>query len=523
MKMIRNILYPYYRLWIQKNYIKQLKSLLNISITKDPNSGKVYLINSVDLASDFQSAVEFILALYLTKRGCNVVILYDDLMKHIDRETVIMKYSFQAKNKARFLINKIIANNSKNITFCSYSSLVASVDEIHNVVDDIYKSKPFVYDNINIDEDVESSLIRFVHNGTTVCDSNVKKNHVLRSIFNAVVSIEVAKNSFERYLPKNVISVHTVYSSWGPFMKYFKVKGVEPVQWSKGQAFDNSIFITKWHNRQNSDMYYAWRLRKEKPIDDFEKQVLLDFMDKRFNRTSGFTKYIKGNVSDNAFNIIDKFEKDNTYAIFPNILWDNALTDADTVFNDVMEWLELTIRFLISIDANIIIRAHPAEVSFMKPTISIIDIIKTITPEINYYNKIVFIKAESSISSYWLCERIKAGIIYNGTLGLEMAFKGVPVVFGGAPPYSEYCGLQFPETKAVYFEYIVNPVLVQSNNELNKVQLLTFMYMYFFEFEIRMPFLEDNEWAKLNFSSAKNILNEGHPVLDRIHSFIDVD
>ena len=47
------------------------------------------------------------------------------------------------------------------------------------------------------------------------------------------------------------------------------------------------------------------------------------------------------------------------------------------------------------------------------------------------------------------------------------------------------------------------------------------MYMYFYEFEIKMPFLNDNEWAKLDFSSAKNILKEGHSVLDRIYTFID--
>lgn len=523
MYVLRNILYPYYRLFIQKKYIKQLQIILNLNIAKDNTKGKLYIINSIDLASDFQSAVEFILAMYLTKRGSKVVILYDDLLKHIDRETVIMKYSFLSKNKARYLINKIISKNNKNIEFASYSSLISSggADKINNIAEEIYKNKTYVYNNINIDEDVKSSLIRYIHNGTTDCDSIIKKNHVLSSIFNAIVSIEVAKNSFEKYSPNNVISVHTVYSSWGPFMKYYKNKGVEPIQWSKGQAFEDSIFITKWHNRQNSDMYYAWQLRKEKPINEFEMKVLFSFLEKRFNRASGFTKYIKGNVSDDTVNVINKFEKDNTYAIFPNILWDNALTDADTVFKDVMEWLELTIKYLISIEANIIVRAHPAEVSFMKPTISIIDIIKKITPEINEYSKVVFVKPESSISSYWLIERIKAGIIYNGTLGLEMAIKGVPVVFGGAPPYSEYCGLQFPKTKEDYFEYIINPSLVQSKNQINKKQLLTFMYMYFYEFEIKMPFLNDNEWAKLNFSSAKNILKEGHSVLDRIYTFID--
>jgi hypothetical protein len=523
MSFLLNFLYPYIRYVVQFKYIRNLKELLRIKFEPQSFSSKTYVINSLDLASDFQSAVEYFIALCLVKNGNKVIILYDDVMKHIDRETVDMKYSFEAKNRARKWINRSLTSKVSNIQFIPYSELIGSIEKIEEISKNIYDTDIYSFEEIEIKEYVDSSLIRYIHNGLMLCDANIKEVFVRASIFNAIISITVAREVFNRYQPNNVMSVHTVYSAWGPFMRYFKNKGFDPIQWSKGQAFEDSIFVTKWRNRQNADMYYSWLDRKNRLINEQEKDLLNSFLQSRFNRSAGFTKHIKGTASENAEQIINSFEKERTYAIFPNILWDNALTDADTVFSDVVEWLRLTLQYLIRLEANIIVRAHPAEKSFMKPTIGIIDIIKAEIPEIIDYNKIVFIKPESSLSSYWLFDKIKAGIIYNGTLGLEMAFKEIPVIFGGAPPYSDYCSLEFPKTKQTYFSYLSDPDMVQSMNSMNRDSLLTFMYVYFFEFESRVPFLYDKEWASFDFLSAQNLLIDGHESLDRICAFIETE
>jgi hypothetical protein len=149
----------------------------------------------------------------------------------------------------------------------------------------------------------------------------------------------------------------------------------------------------------------------------------------------------------------------------------------------------------------------------MKPTRSVIDLIKDIVPETVGNENVIFIPAESKISSYWIMQHIKSGLIYNGTLGLEFAYSSVPVVFRGVPTYGEYCGLLLPKTKEEYFTFIDNPEVVKVHNEFNRSQLILFLYMYFFQFELCLPFFNEDNWAEFDFEKAINCLKNENKLL----------
>ena len=95
----------------------------------------------------------------------------------------------------------------------------------------------------------------------------------------------------------------------------------------------------------------------------------------------------------------------------------------------------------------------------------------------------------SLIIGYWVFNRyshlfneIDLGIIYNGTLGVEMCLQSVPVVSVGKAPYTGL-GISFdPNTKNEYRE-----ILLRKNNQFNRDKNLTELFAYYYFIKSLIP------------------------------------
>jgi hypothetical protein len=132
--------------------------------------------------------------------------------------------------------------------------------------------------------------------------------------------------------------------------------------------------------------------------------------------------------------------------VFTNVIFDTSQPHANTVFEDMFDWLDLTLEIIRAHrDTLFVIRAHPDELRVRKAsreTVAGWAESRAIETEPN----VVFVSPQETLSSYELIQRSKFVMIYNSTIGLEASIMGAPVLCAGKARFTQYPTVFFPQT-----------------------------------------------------------------------------
>ena len=214
---------------------------------------------------------------------------------------------------------------------------------------------------------------------------------------------------------------------------------------------------------------------------------------------------------------------DKTYAIFSNVPWDSSLRYANKGFNSVYEWVHYTIDlFKDKPNYQLIVKIHPSELRVLKSENTVLDYIKDkfeFLPE-----NIKIIPPDTKISPYDLFNFIDVGIVYNGTIGLEMILNNIPVVVAGRTHYGDKGFTHDASTKKEYEKILLSdiPPLNEKNIKLAKV------YAYFYFIKSFIPYnyvMADNRILKYgwNVKSLNDFAEGKDRYLDHVCDYIAND
>ena len=132
--------------------------------------------------------------------------------------------------------------------------------------------------------------------------------------------------------------------------------------------------------------------------------------------------------------------------IFTNVIFDTSQPHANTVFEDMFDWLDLTMEVIREHrDTLFVIRAHPDELRVRKAsreTVAGWVESRGVDREPN----VVFVSPRETLSSYELIQRSKFTMIYNSTIGLEASIMGAAVLCAGKARFTQYPTVFFPQT-----------------------------------------------------------------------------
>jgi hypothetical protein len=170
--------------------------------------------------------------------------------------------------------------------------------------------------------------------------------------------------------------------------------------------------------------------------------------------------------------------------LFSNIVWDASQQGSHVVFNNPFSWILSTIETVSEQDdIHLVIKPHPAEA--IRPTNDKVGewVEAKVTP---IPNNVTLLEADTDVSPYELMAELDVGLVYNSTLGLEMAYEGLPVVLAGDAHYRRY-GLAFePETTSEYLSLLENPDDIEVSDEMQRLAR-RYAYFFFFEKMIEVP------------------------------------
>ncbi|WKZ41190.1 MAG: hypothetical protein QY328_03940 [Anaerolineales bacterium] len=132
--------------------------------------------------------------------------------------------------------------------------------------------------------------------------------------------------------------------------------------------------------------------------------------------------------------------------IFTNVIFDTSQPHANTVFEDMFDWLDMALDVIKeNPDTLFVIRAHPDELRVRKSSRETVEgwvASRGVDKEAN----VVFVGPREVLSSYELIQRSKFVMVYNSTIGLEASIMGAAVLCAGKARFTQYPTVFFPQT-----------------------------------------------------------------------------
>ncbi|GJQ52988.1 MAG: hypothetical protein HKUEN02_18350 [Anaerolineaceae bacterium] len=132
--------------------------------------------------------------------------------------------------------------------------------------------------------------------------------------------------------------------------------------------------------------------------------------------------------------------------VFTNVIFDTSQPHANTVFEDMFDWLDMTLEVIKEHrDTLFVIRAHPDELRVRKSSRETVEgwvDSRKVRSEPN----VVFVGPREALSSYELIQQSKFVMVYNSTIGLEASIMGAAVLCAGKARFTQYPTVFFPQT-----------------------------------------------------------------------------
>ncbi|MFC7203575.1 hypothetical protein ACFQJC_08620 [Haloferax namakaokahaiae] len=142
----------------------------------------------------------------------------------------------------------------------------------------------------------------------------------------------------------------------------------------------------------------------------------------------------------------------HSVGMFTNLLWDASLEPENALYADVFDWIADTIdEFEGRTDAELIIKTHPAEAKYGTEE----SVTERVTNELGPLPKNVhLLPPDTDVDTYALMSGLDAVVVYNSTVGLESAYRDLPVIVAGETHYRGFGFTIDPKTKSEYLEMV---------------------------------------------------------------------
>jgi len=455
--------------------------------------------------------------------GCKVKMLYcDGVLDSCDAETV-----FRGQRPQCFLCKKFNEPLKKalNLDCLSFRQYISEKDikEIKNKVFNLDAEEllNYQYLGVNVGAHARFSAIRYFLFGKL--DLNDPKQVVVlrEKLIYAMIVTKVAMEVANKENPSTVFMLHGVYSSWGPFVEYFRLRGIEIIIYNNMPP-RFGYFIFNRNNRTNGLISKKeWEIFSKKPLLKRQEKEITEYLKERMSGKIGEHKMYQDNF-DNQFykkEILSSLFKENykkRFVMYPNLAWDPAIEGKiSEIFDDVFSWIDATIEFFKQKkDYQLIIKPHPAELVWEKCSKGIADYI--LEKHGRLPGNIVILKPDVSLSAYDLVDSNPIGLAFNGTIGLELAILGIPILVAANIHYRDAGVVKKAETMDEYLKLLEDPKELISFAKDNIELAKKYAYFYFFKSMVRVPFYSSDKWSVINWgvvANTKKLLDDNSNVI----------
>jgi hypothetical protein len=174
--------------------------------------------------------------------------------------------------------------------------------------------------------------------------------------------------------------------------------------------------------------------------------------------------------------------------VFTNVIFDTSQPHANTVFEDMFAWLDLTLEVIRAHPETLfVIRAHPDELRLRKSSRETVAEWAGLHRAADEPN-LVLVGSQETLSSYELIQRSKFVMVYNSTIGLEASIMGRPVLCAGRARFTQYPTVFFPQKVTEYRQRLEEFLQAGQIDVPPEFQRNARRFLYYQLFRTSLPF-----------------------------------
>lgn len=406
----------------------------------------------------FYNVFSFLICYFISQKVSSVYILKDDgMLKHHDiQKSVVSERGEKLKGlmyKAHTYLAKIInlplaLIKPNNIYYIKYSQIYnEDCRQDQYLKEELRFPFPFT-------KHIDASHKRFF-GGREFNPSN--ESHVTYAKIshrNEIINKKIGDIVISQIKPDLYISLDGIYTTFGPIVEKMKINKIPVLLYQVNGFRDRSIFIGEEHYSICNCTEHWYNFKKNTDNAKIKTNVEL-FLDKRLEGRKEEAKDDEKELLKKLTQYSRSYEK--TIVLFPNLTWDGAIKERDILFDGLLDWMIKTIEWVKNKPYFLIIREHPMSKEKYNKFESSLSLLKEYLPDVENIPNVYLISGLDILNSYRIVENIAdCSVVYNGTLGIEIAYLGCPVVFAGNSPYSGKGVGYEPESKYEYYNYLNN-------------------------------------------------------------------
>jgi hypothetical protein len=350
---------------------------------------------------------------------------------------------------------------------------------IRNEAQQIVKNYPdeYEYNGVNIIPMTNDSVDRYFYGATPEETSLTLKTIREQHLESSMIGVKAALTIFEEWKPDQLLGNMNVYSVWEPYLHVSTEKAVKFNLISMSTFDYSKIVLNRQELYLGDHRFQNWLKQRDfKAIQPNERVELDRFMRERFSGGSPiFKKHSVFNDTDANLGFLKIDSTKRNIFLFSNIYWDAGLAEYTSLYDGVIPWVIDTIDVLKDRpDCHLYIKPHPAEVFDSSSSLKgVADFIYEHYPALP--KNVTIIAPDLKIKPYDLFSVIDVGVVYNGTLALEMLLRGVSVISTGLAPYGYLKSLSTPQSRLDYAKLLTGEKK-DSDLDVNEVELFSYFY-----------------------------------------------
>ena len=386
--------------------------------------------------------------------------------------------------------------------------------ETINYFNKLISTKKLVYRNIDFYNLLYSTELRKIKRGR-LCFQSIDKKYLKKQISYLLHIIDRAFNLLEIHKPNKFFFEDRGYYPEGIFYEISIKKNIDVIEFHAGHRRGLQNF--KRYNKKNKRIHPIAISKKD--LNFIKNKISLNeatnyvfselkkcYSDGSWYDEVGTSKNKRSFTKSQFLNKFKLDKKKKICVLFNHILWDATFFWGDDIFADYQDWLIQSVNFIKKQkDVNWIIKCHPANVvknfrdksnTFMEE-----EILKKEFPNLPDHIKII--NSKSNLSTFSLLQFIDCCVTVRGTIGIEAACFGIPVITAGTGRYEKFGFTINSRNTKQYFE---NLSMVKSLSRINNTNAI--YYAYAILFSKQLPIKKVNiSFDKTKFSNLKVELN----------------
>lgn len=468
-----------FNLILNKRLKNQLRFINQKSVHSINSSGPKIFVPLIE-TSHYQFYQILILAKALQLRGAEVkVLLCGSLLDGCELKNVRNAKRKDPCLNCRFGHKYVLPLFGLDVVQLSETISSAEVEQIRHIADTIASDYPvkYFYKGIDIIPITDNSVRRYYYGGIPTDIEALKKTR-FQHLVTAMIGVDVAIRIADTWSPHYILNNMFGYSAWEPYYRYFGNDNKYKLFQIRLTQFNfHSIILNGMENYQSSERYRKYlRYRGNHKITEEERTELNKVIYARFSGSAKIFRQLNFFQDEDVLAKLPINKNKKNIFLFPNVYWEEGISALGLFSKNVISWVLETIEIVKDNPAiHLYIKPHPGEKYGTVPSGKYItDYIAEQFPQLS--NNVSIIYPEWKISTYKLFPHIDLGIVFNGTIGLEMLLHNIPVVAAGFSPYGGIGLVYEPESLEEYKNILLGKVLPLKPS-IDEVNL--FAYFYF--------------------------------------------